>query len=361
MKTQHDIDLLREYEAKGLITGREHPDYELVVWNYTAATQYGRLWDEVTRSTRGLVTDMRGRTVAQCLPKFFNLPEPESDGSSIDDFTHAQEKLDGSLIHVFNYEGNWIASSRGSFESDQAKWAQELVVSQIDWFNAGHLDFTYVCELIVPENRIVVDYEQERSLRLIAMFTLAETIGWFEVPVVKDFMAWPWDIVTSIGLDDLDQYLDQSGIEGVVLVNFTGDKVIRAKIKTDEYVEHHRIVTGLTTKSVMEHYMEHDSVDLLLEVAPDEWYHKIGQLAWAFETSANFIEAQVRAQFRNVRESLSHDYDRKEFAVKVKAQRNAKYLFRLLDGKPIRKMTQREVLDNYELYKLDLHAPDEGC
>lgn len=346
MKNQFDIDSLREYAEKGLITGREHPDLELVVWNYTAETQYGRLWDETTLATRGLVTDMQGRTVAPCIPKFFNLAEPENDGVAIDDFDYAQEKLDGSLIHVFWYDNQWVCSSRGSFESDHAGWAQELVEKNANmlhrWSTPG---VVFVCELIVPENRIVVDYGDEESLRLITTFTnLAGE--WREYPAAG--YDWPWSKVREFNLKTARNYLEQSGIEGVVLLDRDHN---RAKIKTDEYVEHHRIVTGLTTKNVLEHYMEHGSVDKLLEVAPDEWYERIGDLAWSFDSAVGLVGTMIRAQYRNVLESLGKDFTRKDFAMIVKGQQNAPFLFALLDGKDIYPMVQRKVFDDRDRYK----------
>lgn len=347
MKNRWNIDSLREYEEKGLITGREHPDLPLVVWNYTAETQYGRLWDETTLSTRGLVTDLQGNTMAMCIPKFFNLGEPENEGVWVKDFDRAYEKLDGSLIHIFQYDGQWICSSRGSFESDQAKWAQELVDKNLNYFKKFEISpaITFVCELIVPENRIVVDYGDEESLRLITTFMDAWG-EWVEIEVDK-VGSWPWEKVNAIPIDALPTYLDQSNIEGVVLVGDNG----RAKIKTDEYVEHHRIVTGLTTKNVLEHYMEHGNVDKLLEVAPDEWYGRIGDLAWAFESAVRLVEAMVRGQYRNVRESLGLNFERKDFAMIVKGQQAAPFLFALLDGKDIHPMVQRKVFDDRDRYK----------
>lgn len=357
MRTQWNIDSLYEYAEKGLVTAREHPSLPLVVWNYTAETQYGRLWDTTTLSTRGLVTDMQGRTVAPCLPKFFNLSEPENDGLTIEDYDVAQEKLDGSLIHVFWHEGQWVCSSRGSFESDHAGWAQELIEKNQNFLrvyepmvrmNPSGYRPVFVCELIIPENRIVVDYGDEESLRLISVFQYSDEFGWEETR--NDEWNWPWDKVQRIPMEAVPTYLDQSGIEGIVLIGNNG----RAKIKTDEYVEHHRIVTGLTTKRVLEHYIEHGNVDKLLEVAPDEWYERIGQLAWSFQDRVQFVKAGVDNQFYNVMKSFGKDMSRKDFAMKVRGQVNASHMFSLLDGKDIVPMIQRHILDNYERFGLEL-------
>lgn len=346
MRERYDIELLREYENKGLITGRNHPSLPLVVWNYTAATQYGRLWDEVTLSTRGLVTDVQGNTVAPCIPKFFNLGETDY---SIKDFSTAYEKLDGSLIHVFKYDGQWVCSSRGSFESDHAKWAQELVDKNLHLFKEyEYTDVVFVCELIIPENRIVVDYGDEESLRLISAFIYSSRFGWEETRPQE--WNWPWTKVKLVPVEDLPEYLEQSNIEGVVLLNAHG----RVKVKTQEYVELHRIVTELTTKRVFKHYLEHGNVDALLEVVPDEWYERIGMLVWKFDNAVNFLYALANTRYQRVVEGLGSDATRKDFAMAVKGQRDAPFMFALKDGKDVRRMIQEAVASDYERYDLEL-------
>ena len=64
-----------EYIEKGLITRRHHPlNEDLVVYNYTARTQFKRLWDEKTRRARGLIVK-NGKVIAEPFHKFFNLEE----------------------------------------------------------------------------------------------------------------------------------------------------------------------------------------------------------------------------------------------------------------------------------------------
>ena len=53
--------------------------------------------------------------------------------------------------------------------------------------------------------------------------------------------------------------------------------------------------------------------------------------------------------------SFEHEeFSRKRFALIVKGQTNAKYLFNLLDDKPIKGLLQRDVLRDYERYGLEL-------
>ena len=42
------IDILLKYEGDGWIHSAKHPEYDLLIWNYTQSTQYESFWDEIT-------------------------------------------------------------------------------------------------------------------------------------------------------------------------------------------------------------------------------------------------------------------------------------------------------------------------
>jgi RNA ligase len=348
MEAYYDISVLRDYEARGLITGRDHPELPLTVWNYTPETQFGNHWDEVTMATRGMVTDAFGTVVSQCLPKFFNLSQTEH---SIDSFKHAQEKLDGSLIHIFYYHGRWICSSRGSLTSDQAKWAQALVDENSDYFTDVCDGQTYVCELIHPDNRIVLDYGAEYSLRLITMFTLdrarhlgaAWGAGWA--------VDWPWDVAQQYTLDEVPAIMKLTGIEGVVLIDEHG---MRVKVKTEEYVELHRIVTRLTTKSVLEYIIENGNVSGLAESVPDEWYQRMQELEQSFKVSVFVRYRYVESVYNLVIEGITDNFTRRQFAEAVSVLDNRGLYFSMLDERPIMASIEKNIFDDRDQLGLEL-------
>jgi RNA ligase len=350
MEAYYDISVLRDYEARGLITGRDHPELPLTVWNYTAKTQYENLWDYVTTSTRGVVTNHVGTVVSPCIPKFFNLSQTEH---SIGSFKHAQQKLDGSLIHIFYYEGQWICSSRGSFASDQAKWAQALVDDLPDYFNStpSAKGSTYVCELIHPDNRIVLDYGVEYSLRLITAFTLdfkEDSWSEYEAEWVTD---WPWEVAQRYTLEEVPAIMKLTGIEGVVLID---DHGFRVKIKTEEYVELHRIVTGLTTKSVLEYIIENGSVSGLAESVPDEWYQRMQELEQSFKVSVFVRYRYVESVYNLVIEGITDNFTRRQFAEAVSVLDNRGLYFSMLDERPIMASIEKNIFDDRDQLGLEL-------
>ncbi len=149
-------EVLNKYFEEGLVYKQVHPTLPLTIWNYTEKVQYEGLWDDVTLQTRGLVTDDKGNVVARPFKKFFNIEEERHTPTSEFD---VYEKMDGSLGILFNYEGQWVLATRGSFASDQS--LKGFFMLQKYDFKKLHKDYTYLFEIIYDDNRIVVKYDYE--------------------------------------------------------------------------------------------------------------------------------------------------------------------------------------------------------
>ena len=138
-----NLETLNKYHEDGLLYKQTHPTLPLTIWNYSEKVQYEMLWDEVTIVCRGLVTDDSGAVIAKPFPKFFNYEEGKHTPTS--EF-EVFEKMDGSLGILFNYDGEWILATRGSFTSEQSKKGCELLkkypIENLDRKN------TYLFEII---------------------------------------------------------------------------------------------------------------------------------------------------------------------------------------------------------------------
>jgi RNA ligase len=117
-----DLNILNDYIGRGLVVKQDHPTLPLSIYNYSRACQYDNAWDDVTIMCRGLVLDNEGNVVAKPFKKFWNIEENYHIPTQ--DFI-VQEKLDGSFILAFFYNGELIISSKGSFISDQAIWSKK--------------------------------------------------------------------------------------------------------------------------------------------------------------------------------------------------------------------------------------------
>jgi RNA ligase len=162
------LEKINQLINEGYITKRPHSSGELLIYNYTAKAQYDRMWTPETMQCRGLILDIDGAIVARPLPKFFNLQE-HKESLPAEPFD-VYEKLDGSLGILYWHRDQPYIASRGSFSSDQAIKANQILLT----LYAESIPFldkslTYLFEIIYPSNRIVVDYGTFEGLVLLAV------------------------------------------------------------------------------------------------------------------------------------------------------------------------------------------------
>src|SRR5687768_2294346 len=170
MTTTIDINLMRQHVNDKLVsekTWMSHGGRVLCLFNYTQKCVFEKAWNDMTLMARGLVTDQKGNIVARPFDKFFNLEE----WNNVMPFGHVEvyEKVDGSLITItWTHDDGLIVASRGSFNSEQAQHARDLIVSHYgqDWILPNQ---TYICEVIYPANRIVVNYGTADELVLLGI------------------------------------------------------------------------------------------------------------------------------------------------------------------------------------------------
>jgi RNA ligase len=260
------IRTLEKYYEDGLLYKQTHPTLPLTIWNYTPKTQYSENWTDITLQCRGLVTDNNGNVVARPLKKFFNIEEGKHTPTS--EF-EVYDKMDGSLGIMFEYNGQMVCATRGSFTSDQSKWMTNFAIKN-NYQNLIVSGSTYLFEIIYPENRIVVDYQGQERLVLLGIIN-AETGE--EVPYEDIFEKF--DIVKRYdGIKDYTKLksLIDNNAEGFVIRFSNGD---RMKIKGEEYLRLHKIMTNVSTTGIWEMLSNGDNVNELLKDVPDEFYKKI--------------------------------------------------------------------------------------
>jgi RNA ligase len=167
---EYDLSEFEKRVEEGLLRKSEKDN--LVLYGYTDACTFARAWDEYTKIARGLILNKEtGEVVAKPFPKFFNLGEMEEtflvNLPNIPYTVH--EKVDGSLGIVFNYNGEWCVSTRGSFYSDQAGVAKELLKNYS--LSSLEQDTTLLVEIIYPENKIIVNYGDVSELVILGAFS----------------------------------------------------------------------------------------------------------------------------------------------------------------------------------------------
>ena len=136
--------------------------------------------DPVVKCSRGIILDKSRDFEAVCVPfdKFGNYAESYAD--DIDwKSARVQEKLDGSLIKLWYYEDKhrWVFSTNGTIFADDAHLTENSTFGDLirkasnysELYNELDIldkDFTYMFELISPENRIVIGYPETKLVHI---------------------------------------------------------------------------------------------------------------------------------------------------------------------------------------------------
>jgi RNA ligase len=259
-------DLLRERLEQGYVVARKHPTLPLTIYNYGAGAQFDNVWDEATEQCRGLIVDGGGYIVSRPFRKFFNLNtswRPETHEANLpSEQPEVYDKLDGSLGIVWAYDGQVGVATRGSFDSEQARWATAwLHKTYPEWVQMliSHpevpKEFSYLFEIVYRENRIVVDYDFEGLVLLAVIYPQdGNELSWDGLRSCS----WPGRRVERFNKSLRECVSQEDKVnEGYVL--FYRDARLRVKIKFAEYMRLHRLLTGISPKAVWE--MLRDNAD----------------------------------------------------------------------------------------------------
>jgi RNA ligase len=318
----------------------------LIGFDYTPEAEYEANWNAFERMSRGLVLEVgTGNIVARPYDKFFNLGQHNEFPKS--KITTAFEKADGSLGIIYMYKGELRCNTRGSFKSDQAvaclEMAKEMGIDK--WFeyfyDIHEYTPTLLVEIVYPENRIVVDYDGWSGLILhggrlpegdyFDLSGLELTCAEINHPDFR--LAKTFDVTDVDAVKSLVESFKGVECEGIVILCEDGE---RFKIKGEDYLRLHRIVTDVTPKRVWDLLCNGDYNEYKKQI-PDEFLDE-------FENYADEIINQVTAWvdatedlFQIAVEKGLTETTQKDYALWVQTQEKFyhKYLFMLKAGKNI--------------------------
>jgi RNA ligase len=330
------IEKLEQYHKDGLLQKQIHPTLDLTIWNYSVSVQYERLWDEITVQCRGLVTNSKGEIVARPFTKFFNYEEltPEEIPN---EYFDVYEKMDGSLGILFNYQDEWILATRGSFTSPQSIKGRELL-EKYD-YNRLNPDYTYLFEIIYSENRIVCVYDFEDLVLLGMVHTLTgdevniHYTDNYDIRLKNLLNNIGFNIVTLYktwgeGFDELKNDISKDK-EGYVIRFKNG---FRMKIKGEEYVRLHRIITNISNRDIWEYLKDGRPLDDILDKVPDEFYDWVKQTKEELLTQFETLDKEYQWIFKIINRVPGIE-NRGVFASFAKKYKHPNLLFNMLDGK----------------------------
>jgi RNA ligase len=292
--SKEDLAAFEDRASQGFI--RQVIENDLILYNYTDKCTYERAWDEYTMVSRGLVVNRwTGDIVARPFSKFFNLNEVEAtrlENLPLAQGYHAFDKLDGSLGICYWHNGGWHMNTRGSFDSDQAIVGRKLLNDyQIYYLDK---DFTYLFEIIYPDNKIVVDYGfQDKLVLLGCVHTKSgrevhpEVLGYVADQLgMESAQLFPFDITEIIALQKTLPK-DQEGF----VVRFANG--LRVKIKGEEYMRIARIISHMTPLLFWDTMVEGMVNRQHLASLPEEYRGEYEPIVRDLEKNYNVIQTEI--------------------------------------------------------------------
>ena len=331
------VQFLREFGLDELcsrfaIRARRHGAHpQLVQLKYSQILS--PLHEPVVQECRGLVVDEADdwRVVCRAYDKFFNLGEPNA--AAVDwGSGRVYEKLDGSLITLYHYRGEWHAASSGL--PDAAGMAHESGVTFAELFRrtwsrlgyarpgAGDAHLCFMFELMTPENRVITPHARPRvvlhgvrdlhTMRERDPEPIAAERGWecvstLPLTCVEDCLAAAKSLSPKVG-------------EGYVVrdAHFR-----RVKVKSPQYVALAHLKEGMTGRRILEIVRANES---------DEFLTYFPEFRPAYEA--------VRREYDSLCGALEADYARlrdareqKAFAAGASNTRCSSPLFAMRSGK----------------------------
>lgn len=329
------LEWLEAEVAAGYVRANTHGD--LTIYNYAEKAQFERRWNEITTRCRGLIVDSDGNVLARPFPKFFNHDEPEAP--QLTGPIKVVDKLDGSLGIAYIADGTVRIATRGSFTSDQAIRATEILRTKYHGWLPPE-GYTVLFEIIYPENRIVVDYGNMTDLVLLGAIRIVDG---HEAPT--RFIHWTGPRATEFAAASVQEALaarPRKNAEGYVITDLeTGERI---KIKQADYVRLHRIVTGWNERTVWEHLAAGKSIEELVEGLPDEFHHWATETALYLTRQRQGFEFRAECAFTGITVELPEAWTRREFAEEAKKYPTlCPALFQLLDKRPITEWAWKQV------------------
>jgi RNA ligase len=177
-------------------------------------------------------------------------------------------------------------------------------------YNYSGDELTYMFELIKENNRIVVDYGDTEELFLLSCIhtKTGKELTYSQVKKISEIIGCP--IVKQYdGVSDLNilKGIIKDNQEGFV-VKFSNGSM--CKIKGNEYIRLHRILTNFSTTMIWEILSTGEDIHRYLDSVPDEFDNWVRGVVYNLQQQFDEIKTNMEAEFaqlvdkRNLRKRL---------------------------------------------------------
>lgn len=344
-------ELLDRMVAEGFVRIQTHPVLPLRILNYSEKAQFAGVWNECTLACRGFIIDEFDNVIARPYPKFFNLGDSHAAHIDWNDPIEASDKKDGSCGILYPivpvdenmppYGYQYGFATRGSFASDQAIHATKIWLERYKNTAVPH-DWTFMFEIVYPDNRVVLDYDDFDDLILLGAVNKQHgyIYGPREAQALLDWQGPVTEVFEYKNMHDCVGAPYRKNAEGLVIRS--GSKMV--KLKQADYVELHRLISMLSERSVWSQLTESKTLEEICEALPDEFHQFVKDVGGKLLSDYEAIEIKVRGIFHNLLSSMPEGFTRRDFAMEAnKIDHFRPHMFTLLDGKSIDELIWKQL------------------
>ncbi|MEM9543449.1 MAG: T4 RnlA family RNA ligase [Cyanobacteria bacterium P01_E01_bin.42] len=336
-------NLCSQYHLKA---NRHHQYPNLVCLKYSQIES--PMEEIIVQQARGIIVDedKNWDIVSYSYDKFFNYGEPNAIAIDWQNAT-VYDKLDGSLMVLYFYAGEWRVQSSGTpdatgqvngfpFNFAELFWK---VWRELSYALPEETEYCFSFELMTPYNRIVVKHESNRlilhGVRNVKTRTEEAAKNWAA--------RYNWEPVTTYPLGSWSEileaakHLDPMNSEGYVVCDRNFHRV---KVKSPEYVALSHFRQGFSTRRMLEIILKNEG-DEFLSYYP-EWREMYNSVQQKYDNFAKKIESEYD-RYKDIA-------SQKDFALSIKHLPYSGILFALRSGKStsIRESLQKTSLPKVE-------------
>ena len=304
--------------------------------------------EKIVQQCRGVILDIadRFKVISSPYDKFFNYGEGHA---SLIDWASAgiYEKLDGSLMTLYFYDGGWHVQSSGSPDASGEVNDFGMTFSELFWTvweEKKHClpkdsSKCFMFELMTKYNRVIVPQDENR----LVLHGVRDRETLKESDPSQYALENGWEIVKKLPLTSLEEVLEAAKqinpmeTEGYVLVDKHFNRV---KVKSPQYVALSHMKEGFSSRRMLELVVANEG-DEFLNYFP-EWTD---------------LYLQIKASFNGLIKTIKCAYfvhkdieEQKEFALAVKEYAYSGVLFSLRAGKA---SSVEEAVRSLTIYKLE--------
>lgn len=324
--------LQSEFAIKATFS-KKHPQLVCLKYNQIESP----LNNEVVQQCRGIILDTADdwKVVSRSYDKFFNYGEGDGVNFYHDrlDWNSARvyEKLDGSLMTLYPYKGEWLVQSSSNPDASGTVNGFNFTFADLFWEvwrekgytlpKQGPIDYCYMFELITNHNRIVVPYGGNRLiLHGVRCLTSGNELH-VDSEIVDSFMLG-YERVERLWMYGWDSVLNSSKNlpvnegEGYVVCD---NRFNRVKVKSPTYCAMHHLKGTMSPDRLLQVVMANENLEFV------SYFPEMKAELEALRDKYSILVDEISKVWLAVR-GIENQRD---FAIKVKSLDYSPVLFKL--------------------------------